>query len=210
MISAYAAQALSHCPIQPQAVRVLHFDDRPPIVTGIRVWPRPVTWTHGFASDGRWLPGGPICAAGALLADPYQEHIDQPVLDGCAVGDMRALLLQIPEEVRQAAAAFPRVFAWKVVVLIGHCSEALDLVRRHPVLMGLVAWRAHFTHDPNAHYAQVREHLGGAPESLLGLLGLPADPRLIVLLDAMQSEVLRELGDDGVMELLRAAAASST
>ena len=203
MISVLAAKALSSCPIQPQAVRVLHFEGRLPITTAVRVWPRPVTWTHGFASDGRWLPGGPICAAGALLADPYQEHIDAPELDGWEVGDMRALLLQIPDEIRRTIAAFPRVFAGMVVVLIGHVPEALALVRRHPVLMGLLAFRAPDAHDAMSPYKKVREHLGGGPESLLGLLGLPDDPRLVALLDGMQPEVLRELGDEGVMELLQ-------
>ena len=203
MISDYAAEALSSCPIQPQAVRVTSFEDRPPVTTAFRVWPRPVSWTHGFASDGRWLPGGPICAAGALLADPYQEHIDAPELDGWEVGDMRALLLQIPDEIRRTIAAFPRVFAGMVVVLIGHVPEALALVRRHPVLMGLVAFRAPDAYDIHAPYEKVREHLGGAPESLLGFLGLPEDPRLVAHLDDMQPQVLRELGDDGVMELLQ-------
>jgi hypothetical protein len=207
MISASAAQALSTCPIKPQSVRVLQVEDRPPIVTGIRVWPRPVTWTHGFAFDGRWLPGGPICAAGALLADPYQEqeHVDAPELDACEVGDMRALLLQIPASAKDAIRPMPRVFAWMTLRLLGHVPEALDLVRRHPTLAGLVAFRAPDAHDATSPFETVRQHLGGAPESLLGLLGLPEDPRLVALLDGMRPEALRELGDDGVMELLQEA-----
>ena len=203
MTTALASDALSRCPIQPQAVRVSCFDDRPPVATAVQVWPRPVTWTHGFASDGRWMPGGPICAAGALLADPYQEHVDTPELDGWEVGDMRALLLQIPASAKDAIRPMPRVFAWMTLRLLGHVPEALDLVRRHPVLAGLVAFRAPDAYHPHAPYEKVREHLGGAPESLLGFLGLPRDPRLVVLLDDMQPQVLRELGDDGVMELLQ-------
>ena len=206
MISADTAQALSTCPIQPQAVRVSHFDDRRPITTAIRIWPAPAAWAHGLASDGRWF-SVPLAAAGAVLADPEEPRADSGLLDGWSA-DVRALLAAIPGEVREAIRPLPRVFAWKVLVLLGHAPESLDLVHQHPVLAGLIAFRARDAYDGDEPYHQVRERIGGAPESLLGLLRLPEDPRLVALLDDMQPEVLRELGDDGIVELLRASTAT--
>ena len=184
-----------------QAIKVTRHEGRAtPVIQAVRVWPRPRSMFHGLV-QGRWTPG-PVCTSGGVLAAPHVPHIDGREFEGFDTA-VHALLLQIPQEVRQALAAFPRVFAWKVLVLVGHVPEALDLVRRHPVLAGLVAFGAPDGNDLDTPYHQVRQHLGGAPESLLGFLGLPEDPRLVAFLDAMQPEVLRELGDDSVMELLQ-------
>ena len=201
MISADTAEALSSCPIQPQAVRVSHFDDRHRITTAIRIWPAPAAWAQGLASDDRWFRV-PFAPAGAALADPDEPHIDSRLLDGWDA-DVRTLLATLPDEVREAIRLLPRIYAWKTLVLLGHVPEALGLVQQHPVLAALVAFRVVDDLHPDQSYGKIREGIGSGPVALLGLLGLPADPRLIVLLDAMQSEVLRELGDDGVMELLK-------
>ena len=204
MISADTAQALSTCPIQPQAVRVSHFDDRRPITTAIRIWPAPAAWAHGLTTappDDRWFPV-PFAPAGACLADPDEPHIDSRLLDGWDA-DVRTLLATLPAEVREAIRLLPRIYAWKVLVLIGHVPEALSLVEQHPVLAALVAVKAPISFDPGDPYPEIERCLQGAPESLLGLLRLPEDPPLVSLLDDLQPEVLRELGDDGVMELLQ-------
>ena len=206
MISADAAEALSSCPIQPQAVRVTSFEDRRPITTAIRVWPHPAAWAHGLTTappDDRWFPV-PFAPAGAALADPDEPHVDSRLLDGWDV-DLRALLAQIPDEVREAIRLLPRIYAWKTLVLVGHVPEALVLVQQHLVLTALVAFKAPVSFDPGDPYPEIQRCLQGGPEALLGLLGLHEDPPLVSLLDDLQPEVLRELGDDGVMELLRMA-----
>ena len=204
MISAYASEARTICPFEPQAVRVSHFGDRRPITTAIRVWPHPTAWAHGITTappDDRWFPT-PFAPAGSVLAEPDDPHVDSGLLDGWNA-DVRALLAQIPAEVREAIRLLPRIYAWKVLVLIGHIPEALSLVEQHPVLAALVAVKAPISFDPGDPYPEIERCLQGAPESLLGLLGLPEDPRLVERLDEMEPEALRELGDYGVMELLR-------
>ena len=208
MIPAHAADARTICPITPQAVRVTSFDDRRPITTAIRVWPRPAAWAQGLASDDRWFPV-PLAPAGACLAEPNEPHIDSRLLDGWDV-DLRALLALIPDKAREAIRPLPRIYAWKALVLVGHVPDALGLVQQHLVLTALVAFKAPVSFDPGAPYPEIERCLQGTPESLLGWLGLPEDARLVALLDQMQPEVLRELGDDGVMELLQGAASSST
>ena len=201
-----AAKALSTCPIQPQAVRVSHFQGRRPITTAIRIWPAPAAWAQGLASDDRWFPV-PFAAAGAVLADPDEPHVDSRLLDGWDV-DLRASLAKIPDEVRDAIRLVPRVYAWRVLRVTSLASAAIDLANEHPVLLGLLAF------DPRTLYADkpfhehtLREEFRDALDQprcrLLGLLGLPADPRLVAFLAAMQPEALRNLGDDGVMELLQ-------
>ena len=201
MIPAHAADARTICPITPQAVRVTSFDDRRPTTTALCVWPHPAAWAQGLAQDDRWFPV-PFAPAGAALADPDEPHIDSRLLDGWDA-DVRTLLATLPDEVREAIRLLPRIYAWKVLVLIGHLPEALVLVQQHLVLAALVAFTAPVSFDPNDPYPEIERCLQGAPESLLGLLRLPEDPPLVSLLDDLQPEVLRELGDDGVMELLQ-------
>jgi hypothetical protein len=200
MLEPSLREIIATCPFEPQAVKVVSREWDESTFLALRVWPEPRTafWTPGRR---RWLPGL-VGAAGAALANPDVEHGDSRELQGWDV-DLRALLAQIPAEVREAIRLLPRIYAWKVLVLIGRVPEALVLVQQHLALAAFVAFMAPVSFDPCAPYPEIERCLQGAPESLLGLLGLPEDPRLVALMDEMEPEVLRELGNEGVMELLQ-------
>jgi hypothetical protein len=194
-------QSMTTCPVTPQAVRTAHFKGRDDFVHALRVWPRPASWFYGLRR-GRWSPGA-IGAAGAALADPYQPHIDDREFDLGWDADVRDLLMQIPDDVREVIRPLPRIYAWKALVLLGHVPEALDLVQEHPVLAALVGFHALDVSDASDPCRRIREHLQGGPERLLGLLDLPEDAGLVEVLDGLEPEALVDLGDEAIIEELR-------
>jgi hypothetical protein len=205
MLQTHVPEVIATCPFEPQAVHVTHYEDcEDPVIHALRVWPETRSMIHGLRRKGRWT-AAPVCCAGAALASPHVPHPDQVEFDGWDV-NVRTLFAAVPAEVREAIRPMPRVYAFRVLGLLAYVPLALDLVREHPVLAGLLAFPER---DAQAHsFGEVRKRLGAAPESLLGLLGLPEDPRLVALLDDMQPEALRELGDEAIVELLQEAAPS--
>ena len=196
---------ISACPIEPQALRVSHFGHRSPITTAIRVWPRPACWSHGLADDDRWFPVS-INTPGATLADPHGVEIDdEPEFEGWD-GDLRALLQTIPAEIQEAIRPFPKVYAFRLLTLLGAVPEALDLVREVPVLAGLLPRRV-FTDEP-FHQQVVRtdliEALHKPRAALLALLGLPDAPWIVRVLAKMAPDVLVGPTEEALFDLLRA------
>ena len=196
---------ISACPIEPQALRVSHFGHRSPITTAIRVWPRPACWSHGLADDDRWFPVS-INTPGATLADPHGVEIDdEPEFDGWDV-DLRALLQAIPVEIRDAIRPFPKVYAFRLLTLLGAVPEALDLVREVPVLAGLLPRRV-FTDEP-FHQQVVRtdliEALHKPRAALLALLGLPDAAWIVRVLANMAPDILVGPVEEELFDLLRA------
>ena len=196
---------ISACPIEPQALRVSHFGHRSPITTAIRVWPRPACWSHGLADDDRWFPVS-INTPGATLADPHGVEIDdEPEFEGWD-GDLRALLQTIPAEIQEAIRPFPKVYAFRLLTLLGAVPEALDLVREVPVLAGLLPRRV-FTDEP-FHQQVVRtdliEALHKPRAALLALLGLPDAAWIVRVLANMAPDILVGPVEEELFDLLRA------
>ena len=208
MLEPNIPEIVTSCPIEAQAVRVSHFGHRSPITTAVRVWPHPACWSRGLADDDRWFPVS-ISTPGAVLADPYAANMDdEPEFDGWDV-DLRALLQTIPDEIRNAIRPFPKVYAWKILKLLATVPKALDLVRRNPVLAGLLAIdsRRVFS-DKSFHCTTVRTEFSQALHkpraALLALLGLPDAPWIVPVLAKLSPDVLVGPAEDDLFDLLRA------
>ncbi len=102
---------------------------------------------------------------------------------------------------RDAIACQPRVFAWRVLQMIDAVPEALAVARELPVLAGLLAWPSREgAADP---FGEVRALLGKPRRRLLSLVGLPDEQWIIRVMQKMPAGVLRDPGDDRVVEMLR-------
>ena len=200
MLQTHVPEVIATCPFEPQAVHVTHYEDcEDPVIHALRVWPETRSMIHGLRRKGRWT-AAPVCCAGAALASPHVPHPDQVEFDGWDV-DVRTLFAAVPAEVREAIRPMPRVYAFRVLCLLAYVPEALDLVREHPVLAGLLAFPER---DAQAHsFAELRALLSQPRRRLLPLLGLPAEERIIEALQAMSPDVLRDIGDRALIEDLQ-------
>lgn len=197
MLEPTIPEIIATCPFEPQATKGFEqMDSGETAVIALSVWPQP---RMAFAGPGRWWMQGPICAAGAVLANPQAEHIDSRELQGWDI-DLRPLLAQIPQEVRDAIACQPRVFAWRVLQMLDAVPEARPLARDLPVLAGLLAFPSR---DGQAEpFAEVRAVIHQPRRRLLPLVGLPDAAWIIRVLAKMDPCVLRELLDAGLIQLL--------
>ncbi len=197
MLEPTIPEIIACCPFKPQAIKVVKRGWDEATVIALRVYPGP---RMAFAGPGRrrWMQG-PVCAAGAALANPQAEHIDVRELQGWDI-DLRTLLAQIPQEVRDAIACQPRVFAWRVLQMIDALPEALDLACELPVLAGLLAFPS--PDGQPAPYAEIRAVIHQPRRRLLPLVGLTDAAWIIRVIAKMDPSVLRELLDDGLIKLL--------
>lgn len=207
MLAATLAQIIASAPFVPDAYRIFLFDGRESSVQALRVWPGSRVASYRIA-DGRWWPSS-ICADGAALARPYEPHCDGDELDWWSV-DVRPLFLQIPTCVRLAVCETPRIHAWKTLRLLGIAPEAVDLVRHHPVLAGLLAFDGRTLYsDKPFHELVLRQDflplLGKPRRRLLPFLCLPDAQWIVRVLSKMDVRVLIEPGIDALIELLARA-----
>ena len=192
-------QIIASCPFEPQAVRVRRTEWSETAITALRVWPNP-RWAVYVPGRRRWQAGA-VGAAGVVLSDPRKEHSDSRELQGWDV-DAQALLEQVPAAVRDAIACQPRVFAWRVLQMIDAVPAAITLARELPVLAGMLAWPSRDA-DPDP-FEEVRALIHQPRRRLLPLLGLPPERWIIRVIGKMDPRVLRELGDDRLVEVLGA------
>ena len=207
MLAGTLSQIIASAPFVPDAHRVFLFDGRENSVQVLRVWPAPRVASYRL-DDGRWWPSS-LSAHGAVLARPYEPHFDGDELDWWSV-DVRPLFLQIPSCVRLAVGQMPRIYAWKVLRLLAVAPGAIDLVRHHPVLAGLLAFDGRTLYSDKPFYEHaLREDflplLEKPRRRLLPLLGLPDAGWIVRVLSKMDLRVLIEPGIDPLLELLTRA-----
>ena len=197
MLDPTIPEILALLPWTPQAVKVVKREWDETAVVALRVWPNP-RWAVYVPGRRRWQAGA-VGAAGAVLSDPREEHTSRELRDWDT--DLRTLLAQVPPEVRDAIACQPRVFAWRLLQMLDAVPEAIDLARDLPVLAGLLAWPSREgAADP---FGEVRVLLGKPRRRLLALVGLPDEQWIIRVMQKMPAGVLRDPGDDRVIEMLR-------
>lgn len=192
------SEVLVSVPFEPQCVRVVDRGGEGPIVHAVRVWPSPRSALYGLVR-GRWVYA-PVCAAGSLLASPYDSHPDEAELDGWD-RDLRALLAPLPESVREAIAPLSRVYAWKVLEMLGALPDLIELARDAPTLAGLLAFLARDDRlaDP---FEKLSALVGEPRHRLLPLLGLPSSRWVLRALSRIPPKALRDPGDEAVIAAL--------